>query len=606
LVVQLFLLATAIGPGVAVAADFRLGPVEGLFDVILSYGVAVRVEDRDEQIIAAANGGKGNNPNVDDGNLNYDTGIVSNMLRGGAELALRWGAFGAFVRGTALYDYEQEEQDRARTDLSSNALDVVGFDADLQDHYLSARFLWGGVPLHVRLGDQILNWSETTFLRDGVDVINPVDFVALFQPASLARDVRIPQGMLWAAANATEALAVEGYYQYEWENVVLPPVGSYFSANDLVGEGGLNVAVLGSGRFSDLGTDLDGAFGLPAGTLGFDGGFLQIPGRFTDEPKDGGQFGLSLIGLFPRFAGTKLGLHFIQYHSRLPLIGSLTGDQAAVDATSQDAVDALAQQLTPAYEDTGLTAEEAATRASQTAAQVTLSEYANEAGYFVEYPEDIRMVGLTFNTATLRTGTLVAGEISHHFDFPFQVDLSEVLGAALTPVQFDPSLSESALGQFGADAKIRGFVELDRTQVTLGVTQLLGRRLGAAQTIVGLDVAWIHVHDMPSRNELPLQATAAPNANSWGYRLLGQLEYSSVFGGVNLLPRIGLAHDFRGTTPAPLSSFIEDRVTLNLGLRGEYLNRWNADLSYTTFSGAGSTNLLNDRDFMRLRVSYAF
>jgi hypothetical protein len=67
----LLLLAAIVAPGAAVAADFRLGPVEGLFDVILSYGLAVRVEDRDERIIAAGNGGDGDNANIDDGNLNY-------------------------------------------------------------------------------------------------------------------------------------------------------------------------------------------------------------------------------------------------------------------------------------------------------------------------------------------------------------------------------------------------------------------------------------------------------------------------------------------------------------------------------------------------------
>ncbi len=53
---------------------------------------------------------------------------------------------------------------------------------------------------------------------------------------------------------------------------------------------------------------------------------------------------------------------------------------------------------------------------------------------------------------------------------------------------------------------MRGFVELDKTQVALNVTQLLGPQLGASQSMVSVDFGWIHVHDMPSRGELPLNA----------------------------------------------------------------------------------------------------
>ena len=601
-----WLLAILATSGTASAADFRLGEVEGLLDFALSYGVSVRTEDRDQNLIAVGNGGNGFNANIDDGTLNYDTGVVSNMLRGSARLSMRWGPVGLFARGAAFYDYEQEEGVRPHRPLSDAALDKAGSDILLQDLYLSARFSWAGTPVQIRAGDQVINWGETTLLRDGVDIINPFDLVALFQPASLPRDFRIPQGTVWAAANLTEALAVEGYYQYDWQSVALPPTGTYFSTNDLFGADGPNFAMLGPGRFSDLGTDLDQAFGLPAGTLGFDRDFFKLPGRFEETPDDGGEFGLALVGIFQSLNSTKLGLHFVQYHSRLPLFGGLTATQEAVDATSQEAVDARAAQLSPVYEDTGLDPDEAAARALETAGQLTISGYANQAGYLAEYPEDIHMLGLSFNTATLRSGTLIAGEISRHFDFPFQVALRDVFDAALSPIQFTDQFRNSALGEFGPSERIQGFVELDRTQGSVEVTQLLGPRLGAAQTTVGLDVAWMHVHEFPDPAELPLQATAPPDADSWGYRLVGLLQYPSVFGGINLFPRIVFAHDLSGTTPGPLASFVEDRKALSVGVQMQYINRWFADLSYTDFFGGGTANLLGDRDFLRLRVTYAF
>jgi hypothetical protein len=586
--------------------DFRAGEVEGLADLTVSYGLMIRTEDRDDDFIAVANGGDANSANFDDGNLNYDTGVVSNMFASTGELALKWRNVGMFARGVAFYDYEQENGDRQHREFDSKTLDAVGSDAEFRDHFVFGQFDVAGTPVQLRVGDQVINWGEVTFVRDGVDTINPFDLVALFQPARDARDTRTPQGMAWAVANVTETFAVEAYYQYDWEGLRLPAVGSFISTNDLIGTGGLNFATIGQGRYSDLGTDLDQAFALPEGTLGFDENFFKYPERIRDYPKDGGQYGAALVAITQGNNALKVGLHYIRYHSRLPLIGTLTAGQDAIDATAQDNVDRVADQLTPIYEDTGLPTDQARGMAEDTAAELVTNEYINEAGYFTEYPENIDMIGLTFNTATMRTGTLVAAEISHHFDYPFQQSLVELYNASLSPVQFDDSYKDNTVGTFGADERISGYALLDRTQFSFSAAQLLGRRLGATQTTVGVDGAFIYVHDFPGDGETPLQATEGGNKDSWGYRLFGQLEYTSVFGGLNLLPRITFIHDVDGYTPSPLSSFREDRKAISVGLQANYINRWLADISYTNFFDGEPGNPLTDRDFIRLQISYGF
>ncbi len=205
------------------------------------------------------NGGSAQSANFDDGDLNYDEGIVSNMVQASAELAVRWGFLGAYVRGLGFYDFETELSDRERTDLSNDADRYVGKRGELRDYYLDARFRVRGMPVQLRVGDQVLNWGESTFLRFGVQIVNPLDLVALFRPASSAQDLQIPQGMVWAAAILTEEVAIEGYYQYDWEPVRTPPIGWYFSDNDTLGAGELGAAMAGTGLFSDLGTDLDRA-----------------------------------------------------------------------------------------------------------------------------------------------------------------------------------------------------------------------------------------------------------------------------------------------------------------------------------------------------------
>ncbi len=588
------------------AADFRVGNLEGLFDVTVAYGLGIRLEDRDKDLIGIANGGRRPSVNNDDGNLNYDDGVYSNALRVNADLTLAWKQFGAYIRGYAFYDYENREQERERTPLSDRGKDIVGKDADLLDHYVSARFRPAGIPVLFRLGDQVVNWGETNFVRDGIDIINPFDFTFLAQPAMSVRDSLIPQGMLWGVANVTERVSLEGYYQFEWKPVRLPPVGTYFSTNDAFGSDGVNFVVLGAGRFSDLGTDLDAAFGLPPGTLGFDPNFQKLPGRGTDKPRDGGQYGLTVSAILPGTNATRVGVHLLRYHSRLPLFSGITAAQAAVDATSQQQVDALVDELQPIYESTGLSADEAEAAALGTAGALTTSRYTNQAGYFVEYPEDINAVGISFSTSTVERGILLVGDIAHHFDFPFQISLGELFAAVRSPIQFDSAVGESRLGRFGAEQVVKGYTKHDRTQVTLGLTKLLGPRLGASQAALGGDVGMVYVHDMPGHNEAPLQAVAPPSKDSYGYRVIGTLTYNGVFGGFSLAPRVLWTHDVHGITPAPLNTFVSGRKSLTLALGASYINRWTADLGYTRFFGGAEDNLIRDRDVFRFRLSYSF
>ena len=60
---------------------FHLGQTEGLLNLSLGYGFLARVDDRDKRLIAVANGGTADAPNFDDKTLNYDWGIVSQMVK---------------------------------------------------------------------------------------------------------------------------------------------------------------------------------------------------------------------------------------------------------------------------------------------------------------------------------------------------------------------------------------------------------------------------------------------------------------------------------------------------------------------------------------------
>jgi hypothetical protein len=586
-------LAASLIPTRVAAKGFHIGEVEGLVDIGLSYGILARTEERNPDFIGIANGGSLPTVNNDDGNLNYDPGLVSNMVRVSGDLTLVWRNFGAFVRGYGFYDFATELDERARTDLSGDARDGVGAGGELQEYYLSARVTAAGIPLKLRVGNQVINWGESTSLRFGVDVVNPLDFVALFQPTTTIRDLFIPQGMIWGAANVSENVAIEGFYQYDWEPVRLPPVGWNFSVDDLIGGDGLHYAMTGGGQYSDLGTDLAAAFGpLPPGIPDFDPLFMRIPAGARHEPRSQGQGGFTVQAIVPALNASKLALHFVSYHSRLPLVSGFTADREAIDATSQAAVDELATDLLA--EDPGRDPEDAL-RAAET---LTIGRFANHTRYFASYPEDIRMLGVSFNTATLRSGTLVAAELSHHFNWPVQIPREEVLTASLSPIGFTDQFGQTSLGEFGASEVVRGFADTGKTQLAVNLTQLFGRRLGASQSLLSVGVGWVHFHDLP--------ASHPQDDDSWGYRLLGQLTYDGVLGGLMLQPYAVWTHDVSGDTPGPGGAFLERRKTISVGLAADYTNRWTANLAYVAFLGDNPLDLAADRDFVQFSVGYYY
>jgi hypothetical protein len=560
---------TALTAGPAQAFTFSSGELEGSLDTTISYGARWRVQDRDLSIIGKANGGTANSVNGDDGNLNYDKGLVSNVIKITPEMELRYRNYGAFVRATYFYDFEVNGNDTERTPLSQDALDEVGEKGELLDAYVWGSWDPDDKPLDVRLGNQVINWGESTFIQGGMNSINPVNVNNLRVPGAELREALKPVPRIWASLGATEKVSVEGFYQTHWEKTIIDPVGSYFSTSDLAGEGAEKV-VLGFGSAPD-----NPAFPTTA-----------VPRGDDREAKDGGEYGISMNYLTD--GATEFGFYFVNYHSRLPIISAMTG----------------------------------------TLAGALGGDYPASAEYFIEYPEDIKILGTSFNTEIGTSGISWQGELTYKFDSPLQIDDTELLFAALTPVV--PELGAiNQVGSFGFGEEITGYKKLDVAQIQSTMTQVFSNIMGADQLAVVGEVGFTQVIDMPTFQELrfegpgtytsgspfPTQGGVQPatedkrgfaTATSWGYRLLGRWRYNNVFSSINLSPRIAWAHDVAGTTPGPGGNFIEGRKALSLGLNGVYQQTWSADIAYTRYMGAGRYNLINDRDFVSFNIKTSF
>jgi len=340
-------------------------------------------------------------------------------------------------------------------------------------------------------------------------------------------------------------------------------------------------------------------FGVTAGEyvmLGFGLAPEQFPGatisrEFDRSPSDSGQYGFALRYYAPWLGDTEFGLYYLNYHSRLPLLSGTT--------------------VTNANPESG--------------------------HYFVEYPEDIEMLGLSFNTEI--SGLAVQGEVSYRDNQPYQFDDVELLFAALSPlnggVPAPVDRLQSQLGQFGFGEYVQGFETHEVTQFQVSVTKIFGsdNPFKADQWVLLTEVGLVNVWDLPgqdvlryngpgtdtsggasaesgggnSRNPVTESAQGFADDFSWGYRFITRLDYNSALGTpINLFPRLAFNHDVDGTSPGPGGNFIEGRKSLTLGLNGTYLEKWSADVSYTAFWGAGRYNLLRDRDFVSFNVRYSF
>ena len=702
-------LVVALAAAPAGAEDFNHGELEGSLDITLSHGVTLRVGDRDESLIGTTNGGTATSVNSDDGNLNYDRGIVSNASKFIGELDLNYRNFGAFARVHGFFDSENENGDRARGNLSDEAKDLVGKDLEVLDLYLTGSFDLGRAAVDLRVGNHVLSWGESTFIQNSINVINPFDVTKLRTPGAELRDGLVPVPMVSVSAALHESLSVEGFYQVKWEKTEIDPPGSFFSTSDFVGAGGHRV-VLGWGAVPDTGSgfgpvtaainaDLRG-FRIPSptapGTLtplpqrtqpDFDPHFLNVFRMGDDEPEDSGQWGVALRYLAEGLNNTEFGVYFVNYHSRLPLLSGRTGTvqgvqdglfaAAAVGSPTSVTAQAVAQAVTPlvtravtqqvtaavtaqvppgtpqaviqaaiqqqvAEQVPRAVAAETTRQVATLAGSLAIDRYVKTAGYIAEYPEDIQLFGLSFNTVLGTSGWALQGEYSYRMDAPLQIDDAEVFFAALTPLTLDPATQRfcansfpycrNQVGVFAPDTYVQGYIERDVSQIQATATKVFGPTLGADSLAFLAEVALMYVHDMPDKSELRLEgpgtqtsgepfhstATGAhaglptdplerfASATSFGYRLAARLSYLNAIGAVNIAPRVSFQHDVKGTSPGPGGPFIEDRYALTLGLGASYLNRWHFDVSFTMFDGAGRHNQSNDRDFVSATVKYLF
>jgi len=623
----------------AFGVTFNIGEIEGQFDSQLSVGASWSTEKADKDLIGVNNGGRGLSQTSDDGHLNFKRGeTFSKIFKGIHDLELKYGDTGVFVRGKYWYDFELKDESRLFKDISdSNRKEgAQSSGAEILDAFIYHNYAIADLPGSVRLGKQVVNWGESTFIGGGINAINPIDVAAFRRPGAEIKEGLIPVNMFFVQQSLTDNLSMEAFYQIEWDQTVVDNCGTFFSQPDVIADGcDENLAVLRtevglSQALAGLGPLTPGVINVLKGNgvewTTPDEGVLVRRGADRDA-RDSGQWGVAFRYMFEPL-DTEFGLYAMNYHSRLPIFSGSSADPSVYALFSPLNPGGLGPQLgaigVPGPAIPGLVG------------QLAPLVVAGNSSYFVEYPEDIRLYGLSFST-TLPTGTAWSGELSYRPNAPVQLNTTDILFAGITPLNPNVSVLQGTPGQ-----DLHGYRRKEITQLQTTFTHFIDQVMGASRlTLVG-EIGWTHVGGLESNSKarygrdpvfgpgpLPggtcqtlntgtLGSPTAKNvsrycendgfttSNSWGYRARAIWDYPNAIAGVNLRPSVAWAHDVEGYSPGPGANFEEGRKAVSLGLNAEYQNTYTADLSYTSFFGGGKYNTQRDRDFVALSFGMSF
>lgn len=556
-------LASALA-GPAWGVSFNIGEVEGQIDSEISIGASWSTAKADHNLIGANNGGKGQSQIADDGRLNFKRGeTFSKIFTGTHGLELKYGDSGLYVRGKYWYDFELQDDSRPFKPISDSGrkASAQSAGAQLLDAFVYHNYAIADQPGAVRLGKQIVSWGEGAFIGGGINAINPTDVSAYRRPGTEYQDGLVPVNLFYLSQNLTDNLSAEAFYQLDWEQSEADNCGTFFSQSDVIADGcSGNYRVMSKRSALDV-ADLAALTSAGAEVNGE--GVLVRRGADRDA-RNSGQFGLAMHYVFEPL-DTEFGAYFINYHSRDPILSAGAAPQSAYNAAA--GAGALAPMI-----------------------------IAGNSSYYVEYPEDIRLYGLSFAT-TLSTGTHWKGELSYRPNAPVQLNSNDLLSANVTP-----------------DTDVQGYRRKEISQFQTSLTHIFDNAMGANRLTLTGEVGVTHVGGLEGGSDLrygrdPVFGSSGNDgfttATSWGYRGRAVWEYNRVLPGIDLKPNLAWSHDVSGYSPGPNANFEEGRKAITLGLDGEYQNTYTSSLSYTNFFGR-RYNTLSDRDFVALSVGVKF
>lgn len=685
----LLLLATKVS-----AFETEWGETKVTLNNVATIGAAMRMQDRSSDLLGKLNvpGQQdlctpddcmsfGNDPepnarlvaargaysgiNGDDGNMNYDQyDLVSATSRLTSDLKLQHGDFIGRVRGIAFFDalndgFEETHFNtrwQSRHSERSSAVERrYAKDIELLDAYVQYGFDWGERSGTLSVGRQLVRWGESNLIAvNSVSEINPPNQAYLRFPGIEIGRLFTPVPLALLSMDVFQNASIEVMYQFGWEPVQVDPQGSFFSDQDIIGGGEYLMVTLG--QHSEDPNSLfssNGEIGLLSDTT-----FTVPVDDKSGRPRNSRQYGAK----FSYYAewlnnGTELSAYFLNYHSRLPYVSFYAADDSCIPAGNTNILAALTacRGFNGSLNPTGLGLDPLPVDSMRA---------------FLDYPEDIQMFGLSFNT-NIGSYSLSA-EYSFRPNLPLQVHVTDLVYASLQPAFPDVDVPINPLGgvvslplpvlgstipgrrhvvpdfvsgyrgvEVGANDLVRGYerMKVGQLDATLIRSFSSGNWFRADQIIALFEVGFTQVYDMPSRKELQFdggtlnRTHASPGADgtgtadgqpdplrftptqqtsgfaddfAWGIRTLTRFEYNDVFSGIHFRPVLGFFWDVHGIAALPTQNFVEGRKEILLGTEIQLSQSLTTQVAYQWFTGGGMNNTRKDRDNLALSLSYSF
>ncbi|MBA3979407.1 MAG: DUF1302 domain-containing protein [Alcanivorax sp.] len=641
-------------PAQAIQLQFDNPNISGRLDTTLSAGLLWRTQSQNRELVANEDVllmeslGFSTQLNRNDGNSNFDTGLASAVGRITSELALDFGQnYGVQIAATSFYDtvlmdgshdggalipgappapgtlgryavYSDYANNGTGDRFSRQARNWAGQRTYLLNGYVWGDFMVADRPLTVRAGRQVINWGEALFMQNGINTANYIDLAALRQPGSEIRDALLPLASLYFSYGLTMNLSAEAFYQFEWKNTEDAPAGTFWSTNDafpgrgtgnVIVDGRLVASTAGAPQLADAFAQYTlGAYGASGSDYQYEQTQVTVSRVADRDADDQGQFGLAFRYFAERLNGTEFGFYYTRTHAKLPIVGSRLNQQGL-----------------------GLT---------------EIPAWIDNTEYFMVYPEDIDMFGVSFSS---NLGNMaLSGEVAFRPKQPIVNEVGDNLitnlaGTAagfaqneqpqirdLTPHCVRASVGGSCLNP--GDNVIPGmeyfmYEEARMTNASLVNIFSFGPALGTDNLIALVEIGAEYAGGLPSRNadgeKLYYTSTAAIQEGeaitrtpgdvyrtyldefSWGYRAVLRATYNDVFAGVSASPFVNFAHDVEGNSVVG-GNFMENRKAGTLGVNFAYMNNLEFGIAGTAFWGAGYSNKLRDRNNASVSVRYSF
>ena len=564
----------------------------------LSAGGMMRVLGRDPGLIGGGNGGTGTSVYYDDGNLNYGRGLTAFGIQGRTTVEGSSRTTEFKIEAAYFYDVINADGQTDFHPLGEEARDRAGRNLYLNEAYVGYKGRASDTGFGLRLGNQILRWSDSPSFGYSIAPVNPLSASRRYQPGNAAKDSYVALPMLSGKIETAGKWTLQGFYLFGFRPAEGEAAGTFLSANDFYAPGGRYLQL---GQGSPLVPDTDASTVTSATPFG-----SRVPRTGDRRPNPDGQFGARIET--PELGAAKIAIagYAMRLASREPIVSVNTGTLGGLLRT-------------------------------------TAPDYTSSGSYFVEYPPGVSVLGTSVRSAPAAY-TRFNLDYSMRRGQPLQVDDDLLITAGLAPaagvgacapnpasalcagtlaaLNRNPLIASRGGITAGNAARlfsteISGYERFDVSQYSASLLQGLPPILHATQWSFAGELGGLHIHGF--KQEL-LDASVSVRSDasgarrrglatrsSWGYRLSTRFDYRDVMGMESLSPSLTWISDVKGNAPINMGTLLEGNRSMILAIDFGIAKSLGARVSYRSFLGKGNdADRFSDRDFISFSLTRKF